>query len=257
MSLLKSQHEGFANFFEKPTRDTLRELLHKGVGETDYLDFKASWLEPSKLARHVLAMANSGGGVLVFGVSQESNGGLHPVGLTALKDVAELVPQLYSIVPKTLEFQVLDFTFNASEYVGLVGKAFQVLLVEDSPKSLPHLALRDADGVRANAIYVRSGTASVEAGQTELQKLINRRVETGHSNQSALDLDKHLGHLRSLDELRDANDSWVNEFFKETKKFDDRESSDFKEFIQAAYESKKAQVIALLGLTESWVDRDL
>lgn len=227
MSLLKSQHEGFADFFEKPTKDRLRELLRRNLGEADYLDFKQDWPDTPKLARHILAMANSGGGALVFGVAQESNGRLEPVGLASIKDAAQLMPQLSSFIPKMLEFQVFDFSYSASEYPSLVGKAFQVLLVEDTPKSLPYLALRDAEGVRTNAVYVRSGTSSVEASQTELQSLINRRIETGHSNQATLDLDKHISQLRALDERRDANDCWINEYFKDMQRFDDHESSDF------------------------------
>lgn len=256
MSLLKSQHEAFAKFFEMPTREGLRELLRSSIGETDYLDFKESWPEPSKLARHVLALANSGGGALVVGIAQETNGALIAVGLSSIKDAAQLVPQLASIVPKTLEYQVLDFAFAASEYPSLVGKSFQVLLVEDDPKNLPYLALRDAEGVRCNAVYVRSGTSSVEAGQNELQGVINRRIETGHSSQASLDLEKHLSQLRTLDERRDANDCWINEYFKDMQRFDDQESSDFKEFIEAAYVAKKAQIIALLGLTGSWIHHD-
>jgi hypothetical protein len=83
----------------------------------------------------------------------------------------------------------------------------------------------------------------------ELQAVINKRIETGHSSQPALDLDRHLSQLRSLDELRPRNDSWLNSYLQETmSRFDDRESSDFKDFIEEAYEMKKAQILVLLGL---------
>ena len=41
MKLAKAQHEAFADFFEQPTRDKLREVVQNNIGETDYLDFKA------------------------------------------------------------------------------------------------------------------------------------------------------------------------------------------------------------------------
>lgn len=41
MKLAKSQHELFAQFFEEPTREKLRDLVKQNIGETDYLDFKA------------------------------------------------------------------------------------------------------------------------------------------------------------------------------------------------------------------------
>ena len=249
MAILKEQHESFANFFTTPTRDSLRELLRRNIGETDYLDFKSEWPETPKLAKHILAIANSGGGALVVGVAQHADGSLLPNGLLALKDKSALVPPLGAYLPKTLQYEILDFSFTASEYPALVGKSFQVLLIEDTPKELPFLALKDGDGLRANAVYVRSGTSSSEAGHVELQTLINRRVETGHSNQAALDLDKHLGQLRTLDEVRPNNDCWINSYLiNELSRYDDRESSDHKDFIEEAYELKKAQIMRLLEL---------
>lgn len=184
----------------------------------------------------------------MIGVTEGVDGSLVPTGVSPLRDKATIIPPLNAYLPKTIQYQVLDFSFTASEYEALTGKCFQVLLVEDDPKQLPLLALKDGDGIRANAVYVRSGTASTEAGQIELQAVINRRVETGHSNQSTLDLDKHLGQLRSLDEVRPRNDCWYNSTFGDDY-MEDRESSDFKDFLEEAYEAKKAQIWKLLGLS--------
>lgn len=196
-----------------------------------------------------MALANSGGGALVVGVAQEADGRLVPSGLPLIRDKAAIIPPLGAYLPKTLEYQILDFSFTASEYESTVNKSFQVLLVEDVSRHLPFLALKDGDGVRANAVYVRSGTSSSEASHLELQAVMNRRIETGHSSQFALDLDKHLGQLKSLDELRPDNDCWLNSYFKsQTNQIEDRESSDLKRFVEDAYEMKKGQILALLGL---------
>lgn len=249
MALLKEQHETFARFFAEPTREALRELLRRNIGETDYLDFKADWPALPKLARHILALANSGGGALVVGVVQGADGALVPSGMPAIKDKAQLIPPLTAYLPKALEYQVLDFSFTAAEYQALVGKSFQVLLVEDEPKHLPFLAVRDADGLRCSAVYVRAGTTSTEAGHIELQSVLNRRIESGHSSQPSLDLDKHLAQLRSLDEHRADNDSWINELMREqSSRYDDTESRDYKDFIEDAYELKKQMILRLLGL---------
>lgn len=249
MSILKEQHETFARFFAEPTREALRELLRRNIGETDYLDFKADWPTLPKLARHILALANSGGGALVVGVEQEADGTLVPGGMSAIKDKAQLLPPLSAYLPKALEYQVLDFSFAAAEYAALVGKSFQVLLVDNTPKHLPFLALKDAEGLRTNAIYVRVGTASTEASYIELQGVLNRRIESGHSSQSALDLDKHLAQLRTLDERRAHNDSWMAEFLRDqASRFEDTESSDYRDFIEDAYELKKRMILRILGL---------
>lgn len=248
MSILKKQHESFAKFFAEPSRDALRELLRLNIGETDYLDFKAEWPTIPKLARHILALANSGGGAIVVGVSQSPEGDLIPSGLASLKDKAQLLPPLVSYLPRHLEVVILDFSFSASEYAALVGKSFQVLLVADAPKHLPFLCLKEAEGLRTSVVYVRQGTTSTEAGHAQLQAVINRRIESGHSTQSSLDLDAHLAQLRTLDERRTTNDSWLSQVRRDHDRFDNEESSDFQEFIEEAYEEKKRLVRRALGL---------
>jgi len=249
MAILKEQHETFTRFFAEPTREALRELLRRNIGETDYLDFKADWPALPKVARHVLALANSGGGALVVGVTQQLDGSLIANGMPVIKDKAQLILPLSAYLPKTLEYQILDFTFAAAEYEGLVGKSFQVLLVEDDPKQLPFLALKEAEGLRRGAIYVRAGTTSTEAGHVELQGVINRRIESGHSSQPALELDRHLAQLRTLDEQRNDNDSWMSEFLREQEnRIDYTQSRDHKHFIEDAYEMKKQLIMRLLGL---------
>lgn len=249
MTILKEQHETFARFFTAPTREALRDLLRHNIGETDYLDFKADWPALPKLARHILALANSGGGALVVGVSQQADGSLFPNGLSSIKDKAHLIPPLSSYLPKPLEYQVIDFSFSAAEYEVLTGKSFQVLLVEDNPKLLPYLSLRDGEGVRTNVTYVRDGTTSTEAGHVQLQTVLNRRIESGHSSRPRLDLDKHLAQLRLLDEVREANDSWMNEVIRQAGgRFEDNRSSDYIGFIEEAYQAKKEAVWKLLDL---------
>lgn len=124
--------------FEAPTRDGLRELLKGNPGELRWCDFKAEWLEPAGLARRVLGMANSGGGCLVIGVEEASDGTLLSTGLPALKDKADVTNGLKNYVPAALlrNVDVVDFAFEASEYPALVGKKFQVVFVVDDPRHL-------------------------------------------------------------------------------------------------------------------------
>ncbi|MBB4598918.1 AlbA family DNA-binding domain-containing protein [Xanthomonas arboricola] len=248
MAISKAQYESFSDFFSHPSRDRLRDLLRANIGEADYLDFKQAWPESTKLAKHILAVANSGGGAIVVGVSQQANGALVSSGLAKLADKANIIRPMSTYLPKELEYQILDFSYTASEYPVLVGRCFQVLLVEDSVGALPFLALRDGDGIRCNAVYVRCGTSSTEASHDQLQILINRRIETGHSTRPVMDLERNLEQLRALDEARERNDSFISEISRRESMLTDRESSDFKDFVEEAYEAKKHQVWELLGL---------
>jgi hypothetical protein len=196
----KGYKEAFARFFEEPSRERLRVILKENSGETNNLDFKEEWPKVAKLARHVLGLANSRGGCLVVGVSQRENGTLDPVGLSRLKDKTEVINPLASYLPEPLmsELAILDFSYEASEYPRLQGKSFQVLIVDCDPAHLPFLAKRDGDGVRNNVVYVRRGTASTEANHEELQRILNRRLDTGYSSRRELDLRTHLEQLKIL-----------------------------------------------------------
>jgi len=195
----KGFKEAFARFFEAPTREGLRDLLRENFGEANEVDFKREWPERSKLARHVLALANFGGGCIIIGVEQEE-GALNPGGLSALTDKTEILSGLSNYVPDTLmrKVEILDFPYQESEYPMQKGKSFQVLLVEDDQAHLPFVAMRDGTHVRGNAIYTRRGVATEEANYDELQRIINRRLETGYSSRRELDLQAHVEQLRVL-----------------------------------------------------------
>ncbi len=124
MALTKKQHEAFAKFFEAPTRTGLRDLLKGNIGETDYLDFKEDWPEWVKLAKHILAMANSGGGAIVVGVKQYEDGTVEAIGLTKLVDKSDISKKVAGYIPSTVAIEILDFSYTESEYEKIKGKSF-------------------------------------------------------------------------------------------------------------------------------------
>jgi hypothetical protein len=195
----KSLYEDFARFAEQPTRERLRGLLQHNVGELAHLDFKEAWPEHSKLARHILGLANTGGGVIVIGVA-EADQALSPVGVTKLIDKTDILKGVQKYIPHSLhkDLHVLDFSYNASEYGALKGKTFQVLIVEPDIHRQPFLSLADAKDIRANAVYVRRNAATEEATHEELQNLLNVRLETGYSTRGEIDLQTHLRQLETL-----------------------------------------------------------
>lgn len=200
MSKPKSYHESFAKFFEAPTRDGFRELMKANHGELRTCDFKAQWPEHSGVSRHVLGLANSGGGCLVVGVSEADDGTLLSTGLVMLMDKADVTNGLKNYLPSPLlgTVDVVNFAFDASEYATLIGKRFQVLFVEDNPTHLPFVAMRGGANIRQSAIYVRREGVTDEANHDELQTIINRRLATGHSTQGEADLRTHIDQLKML-----------------------------------------------------------
>ncbi len=66
----KAFKEEFAKFYENPTREGLRELLKNNLGEYPNIDFKSQLPTFSSIARHILGIANSGGGCIILGVAE-------------------------------------------------------------------------------------------------------------------------------------------------------------------------------------------
>ena len=196
MALNKAAHEGFARFFEAPSRESLRDLLKNSIGETDQIDFKVELPEKTKLAKHLLGLANTGGGVLIIGVSEDDEP--WAVGVSEIADKADIQKQLAPYLPSTLSYEVLDFEFRDSEYPSLKEKSFQVIVVESDSKELPYLCRKAGDGIKDNIVYVRKGTNTTEANHDDLQRTINERLETGFSSSSVLVLEEHLAQLKAL-----------------------------------------------------------
>lgn len=185
----------FEDFFESPTHRKLETLLYSQGGEYDNLDYKAEWPEYPKVARHILAIGNCGGGVLVLGVSQRADGSLATIGLERIQDKAEISKGLSKYLPKPLEWYVHDFAFEEGP---LIGKKFQVIMVEYRPEILPLVSEAEGKGIRQAAIYARRGTSSEEADYHELQKIVNARIDTSYSSSKIMTIEEHLDELRAL-----------------------------------------------------------
>lgn len=196
----KGFKEEFAKFFENPTRDGLRDLLQNHGGEQPNCDFKAQWPEHSGLSKHILGMANSGGGALIFGVEEQEDHTFEPVGLPTLKDKADITNGLKNYLPNALLriVETIDFPFDASEYPKLVGKKFQVLFIGYEPDHIPFLSLKAGPKIESNRVYIRREGVTEEANYDELQRVLNNRIETGYSTRKEMDLKEHLAQLRVL-----------------------------------------------------------
>ncbi len=190
--------EDFAVFFESPSRGKLRKLLKNHNGERNEYDFKGNWPAFPKVARHVLGFANSGGGCLIIGVAEQEDKTFVPTGIEKLQDKTDVHNRIKNFLPDQLEYDIIDFSYEESEYPKLIGKKFQVLLVEDMPEYIPFVSEKDGDGIRENAIYSRQGTSTKEASYAELQKMFNYRLDTHYSSKGEFELKEHLSELNTL-----------------------------------------------------------
>jgi len=191
-------YQPFVDFLLQPSREKLSTILTQNLGEFDHLDFKAEISINSKLAKHILAFANSRGGAIVFGVIENNDHSLTTQGLSNAKDKAELARGVRKFIPDSVKFHLLDFTFTEKEPQSLTGKTIQVLLVLDNVQYLPFVSKSDGDAINEGNVYVRDGTESRPATHTQLQEIINRRIATSHSTSRELTLKQHLEELQTL-----------------------------------------------------------
>ncbi|MFT9846533.1 AlbA family DNA-binding domain-containing protein [Aneurinibacillus sp. REN35] len=194
------QPQKLKDFLNDPTHETFRDLLLHNTGETDFLDFKMKWIDLTKLAKHILAIANSGGGCIIVGVSQKSDGSTSADGLAPndFLDKADVDNKLDNYLPNWLTYRTEDFIYDHKEKGVLSGKRFQVLLIDYDPKYVPYTSIISRGELRYGAIYIRQGTKSLEASNENLVEMILRKVKSGGSYTTELSLQEHLTQLKQL-----------------------------------------------------------
>ncbi len=196
---MKIIRDNIAELIQSPDKGKLRDHLQNTLGESDNIDYKADFSEYSKLSKHILAFANTGGGLIIIGVNQDkSTGEIVPVGLEKFIDKADVFKGVKNYIPSNLEFDVLDFEYKETEYENLKGKKLQVISVMYEEKYIPYISTKSGDGILENKIYIRKGTESIEPTYADLQKIINKRIQTEFVNSNTIGLDEHLKQLKIL-----------------------------------------------------------
>ena len=191
---------------QEPTLDKFREFLHSQTGEHNSIDFKSQWIEDATLAKEILAMANSHGGIIIFGVAENDDKSIQIDGLPEIKDKSVVSNGIKNYISSNLKYEIYDFSYSTSEYEALNGKHFQMLVVEDTPEYIPFLSKKESGSLKQNMIYVRRGTSCEIADENELHSLLSRRMSYLHPlNGEPLQLDEHLKQLKLLYEKIDKN----------------------------------------------------
>ena len=188
----------YEEFLKEPTKDKFRELIKNNFGELDEFDFKKQWIDKEKIAKLILAMANSRGGIIVFGIGEKEDGTFEPIGLTEFKDPAEINDSIAKDISPNLNYEILDFKYDQSEYKAVENKKFQILLVYDTPEKLPFFSLGQTDELEKDVIYIRRGTKSEKATYEEIEKIIYYKIQIIFKESSDLNLDEHLLQLKKL-----------------------------------------------------------
>lgn len=194
---------------QEPTLDNFRDFLRGQTGEHNTIDFKEKWCEQKKLVKEMISIANTGGGIIVFGVHENDDKTFSYDGIEELKDKAVVSNEVKNFITSDLKYDVYDFAYNSSEYDKLENRKYQMMIIEDTPQYLPFMARKDSGDLKKDRIYVRRGTACEEANQEEITKILNRRINYEYPNSGKpLELEDHLKQLKTLYKYIDSTVSY-------------------------------------------------
>ena len=199
---MKEQFQIKDKFFDlivkNPSRDGFKTFLKESCGELDNIDFKEKWITKGKLAKIMLAMANTGGGVIVLGIQENKDDNYLAVGIDELNDAADVEKEIKKLVPRNLSYSVLDFIYDDEIYGEYAGKKFQAIIIADAPEQLPFFSIGASDDIEKDCVYVRRGTSSEKASARDFETMIQRKLENVFKESNDLSLKEHLEQLQFL-----------------------------------------------------------
>lgn len=167
--------ETIATLLNDPDRVKFRELLKNHTGESDELEFKENYPEDPRLAKHIIAMANTGGGLIIFGVEEKDNK-FTPIGLT-LRDPTDIRNKLSHYLPHELKYRIDDFTYDDEvEWDKIKNKNFQTIIVEPNLEHIPFLSKKEGKDLKQNIVYCRRNSSSDIATYEDLQEILDKRI---------------------------------------------------------------------------------
>lgn len=188
----------YDQFLKEPTKDNFRDFMKKSCGELNEMDFKETWIDKGPLAKIMLAMANNGGGIIVFGVKENEDNTFDILGLDSLKDTADISNSISRLVSSSLDYEVFNFVFDSDVYGKFENKKFQIMVIHDTPERLPFVSLGQSEKIEKDVIYVRRGTKSEKATSEKINRIIERKIATIYSENTDMSLDQHLEQLKKL-----------------------------------------------------------
>ena len=165
------------------TRRELEQLIL--AGENQYLEFKRVVPDPPRLAKEMIAFANSGGGTILIGIDDDGS-------IVGLKDHSE---EVFAVSKAARLHCAPKISYQIDELP--VSRKRDVLLVRVPPSTeRPHFLI-DPDNASLRKAFVRVDDMSVQASKesVRLMKLANRDKDVTFEFG-----DKELMLMRYLDE---------------------------------------------------------
>ena len=236
--------DSLMNFFKEPTIENFKDFLEQHVGESNEIDFKSNWIEDSKLAKIIMAIANYGGGCIVIGIN-EKDGHYEATGIEDILDPSTFSNKIEKFFPKSILSKILlkDFIYDDDVYVKLKGKKFQVIFINTDLEDLPIICANNGDSVKKGDIYYRVGTKAEKISYEALQALINEKVQFEKSKIYNKTLKDELEQLKTLYESipRFVNPNYSSQIYRQLGKVQNRNYPE-KTFDELIYDMIKKKI---------------
>ena len=167
------------------------------IGETTEYDKKAALeiKKPKSWCKSVSAFANTSGGVLIFGISDDGN----IIGLANPERDAEKISE---IIKSRLD-PIPEFTLRFYEEEGKTLVVLDICKGEETPYYY------SGDGVLE--AYIRVGNESVKATSTELKRLVLRGKNTSYDSQ----ISSYKAEDYAFSKLKERYKKWTGNSFDE------------------------------------------
>lgn len=168
-------------FFMSEDIENFEELVKRGV-ESEVLDYKGPMnfrsigrTGQAKIARHMTALANTGGGHIVIGVGEDASG--HPSvysGLDAAEahsfDPSNVGPVINHLIEPPIDFVIERPLVDGKRYAIITVRPFNFI---------PHVCAQGvAPELQQGVFYIRTGEAASRPAcrAIEMQELLNRAL---------------------------------------------------------------------------------
>ncbi|WP_088044502.1 helix-turn-helix domain-containing protein [Bacillus sp. EAC] len=219
---------------------SLKSLIEQSFGENNALDFKETFIREDHIAKLIVAMANSGGGSIIFGVNDDNQ----PVGLIKeeLKDPTDFQRKLNGYLPSILNYNLQQIEYDENEIYGYFsGKTFFIIYIPEQNRFIPFIAKRGSDKLFTDKIYIRKNTSIETATNEDLEMIFKKRLIEQYEDLSNMSLNEHMEQLKILYSISaNSGDSIKNE--KSSKE-------NFGEFIARMIEKKKRKIEIVLEVS--------
>lgn len=239
-------------------RVLLKQIVDNSIGESNELDFKEKIIKEDKVAKLILAMANSGSGAVIFGITDKGE----PNGLAVeeIKDITQFQEKIASYIPANLIYHFQQITLSENEIYGeLSGKNFIVLQVPKQYRYAPYLPKKESESLKLNVVYVRKNASVTAVTNEGLEEIFRLRIIEQYEDMSNIELDEHIEQLKvlynsiSISKGLIQNQQLVDSFRAMTQAFSVRNihypEEEFDEFISSMIKKKKRKIEIVLEVS--------